>query len=104
MLYFLTSFSLYLSIKELQSNDIGMGSVHASHHHAISYHCGVDRVPAIVAIVDGRVFHYTGHLQARSIRNFVKNTIPSWVITEVGCKPQLLGVYKSNSWQSSYRH
>lgn len=93
-----TLFSLVflpLSIQELQSIGIGVGSVHASHHHAISYHCGVDRVPAMVAVVDGRVFHYSGHLQARSIRNFIKNTIPPWVITEVRIVtvPQLLRVY-----------
>ena len=67
----------------MESNGIGMGSVHASHQYSVSSHCGVDRVPAIVAVVGGRVFTYHGNLQTRSIRNFVKNTLPSWTITEV---------------------
>ena len=67
----------------MESNDVGMGSVHALHHQDIARHCGVDRVPAIVAIVNKRAFHYHGHLQIRSIRKFVKDSIPKWVIAEV---------------------
>lgn len=61
-----------------------MASVHASQHHAVSHYCDVDSVPAIVAVIDGRALHYSGHLEPHSIRNFIKNTIPSWVITKVG--------------------
>jgi DnaJ family protein C protein 16 len=72
--------------EELISHGVGMASVHASFHHAISSHCGVDRVPAIVAVVDKRAFHYRGPLQARSIRNFVKGTLPSWIISELNSR------------------
>ena len=66
-----------------------MGSVHVSYHYAVASHCSVDRVPAIVAVVNKRTYHYRGQLQARSIRNFVKATLPNWVVTEVRQKLNL---------------
>ncbi|CAI8008968.1 DnaJ homolog subfamily C member 16 [Geodia barretti] len=68
---------------ELESNGIGMGSVHGSRQYDVTSHCNVDRIPAIVAVVNRRVSHYYGRLQARNIRSFVKNALPSWIITEL---------------------
>ena len=70
-------------MQELESNGIGMGSVHGSRQYDVTSHCNVDRIPAIVAVVNRRVSHYYGRLQARNIRSFVKNALPSWIITEV---------------------
>ena len=60
-----------------------MASVHSSRQYSIPSHCDVDRIPSVVAVMNRRVFHYSGHWQARNIRNFVKNTLPSWTISEV---------------------
>ena len=80
----LYSFSaVYICAQELESNGIGMGSVHGSRQYDVTSHCNIDRIPAIVAVVNRRVSHYYGRLQARNIRSFVKNALPSWIITEV---------------------
>ena len=76
-----------------------MGSVHAVHNRQISRYCHVDQVPAIVAVVGRRATHYHGDLQARSIRNFVKSVIPSWVVEEVcGVGGTGLGVLNWNRY------
>jgi DnaJ family protein C protein 16 len=68
---------------ELESNGVGMASVHGSRQYDVTSHCNIDRIPAIVAVVNRRVSHYRGHLQARNIRSFVKNALPSWIIIEL---------------------
>ena len=69
--------------QEMHLNGVGMASVHGSRQYGIVSHCNVDRIPAVVAVVNQRVFHYHGLFQTRSIRSFVKSTLPSWVITDV---------------------
>jgi hypothetical protein len=70
-------------MQELESNGVGMASVHGSRQYDVTSHCNIDRIPAIVAVVNRRVSHYRGHLQARNIRSFVKNALPSWIIIEL---------------------
>jgi hypothetical protein len=63
--------------EEMESLGIGMASVHRSQHYSIARHCSVERVPDIVAVLNRRVFRYHGPTQTRSVRNFVKSTLPS---------------------------
>ena len=81
--YFVLFCCFLLCMQELESNGVGMASVHGSRQYDVTSHCNIDRIPAIVAVVNRRVSHYRGHLQARNIRSFVKNALPSWIITEV---------------------
>ena len=69
----------------MESYGIGVANVHISRHYDIASYCSVEMnsIPAIVAIVNRRVFHYHGPLKARSVRNFVKDTLPSWRIVKV---------------------
>ena len=59
-----------------------MGSVHISRHYGIASYCSVDMnsVPAIVAVVNRKVYRYHGPHEARSVINFANETLTFWTI------------------------
>lgn len=64
---------------------MGLGVVHTSHQSRVAAHCGVSRVPSIVAVIMGRVVHFNGWFNdPREVKNFLKNSLPSSVVTMVG--------------------
>ena len=63
---------------------VGLGSVHANHHHRVTHHCGVSQVPAVVGLVSGRVFHFHGNIRDSStMQEFLERILPHQIVLSV---------------------
>ncbi|XP_078697502.1 dnaJ homolog subfamily C member 16-like [Branchiostoma floridae x Branchiostoma belcheri] len=82
-------------VEELQPMGIGMGIVNSDFAAKLTQRLGVSRLPAIVAVVDGRPVLYTGVLTKEAIRRFLEKLLPvnildvtdsSWSEFVYGCR------------------
>ena len=63
---------------------VGLGSVHANHHHRVTQHCGVSQVPTVVGVVSGRVIHFHGNIRGSgTMQEFLERILPKEVVLTV---------------------
>eukprot|EP00058_Branchiostoma_floridae_P006199 XP_002591687.1 hypothetical protein BRAFLDRAFT_223511 [Branchiostoma floridae] len=63
-------------VEELQPMGIGMGIVNSDFAAKLTQRLGVSRLPAIVAVVDGRPVTYAGVMTRDGIRRFLERLLP----------------------------
>ncbi|XP_078616015.1 dnaJ homolog subfamily C member 16-like [Branchiostoma floridae x Branchiostoma japonicum] len=63
-------------VEELQPMGIGMGIVNSDFAAKLTQRLGVSRLPAIVAVVDGRPVTYAGVMTREGIRRFLERLLP----------------------------
>ncbi|RNA15524.1 dnaJ -like protein [Brachionus plicatilis] len=69
--------------QELKNIGFGVGHSDASWNRELNKLLEVRKVPTIVAVINGRVRHFRGDYNLREIREFVRNLLPSRLITQV---------------------
>jgi hypothetical protein len=61
----------------------GIGTINAQMEGNLMEKLRVTRLPTIMVIVEGRVIHYRGQFQAKSIRVFARDALPSSYLVKV---------------------
>lgn len=75
---------IFLNVQEMIALGVGLGSVHANHHHRVTHHCGVSQVPTVVGVISGRVIHFHGKIRDSStMQEFLERVLPPHVVLSV---------------------
>lgn len=69
--------------KEIKNIGFGAGHSDASWNRELSKILGINTVPSIVGIINGRLYHFRGEYTIKNLREFVRKLIPSKLMLEV---------------------
>ena len=50
---------------------------------SLAQHVGVTYAPAVVAVSDGRLYHFTGTISVSEIKKFLKTVLPNVIVVSV---------------------
>ena len=69
--------------EELKNIGIGVGHLDASWNRELASKLGINNVPSIVAIINRKIFHFSGDYHLKGFREFVRTIFPSNLVSEV---------------------
>jgi len=69
--------------QELKNIGFGAGHSDASWNRELAKVLGINTVPSIVGIIDGRIVHFRGEYNVKNLREFARRLIPHKVVTEL---------------------
>lgn len=69
--------------QEIKNVGFGAGHSDASWNRELTRILGVNTVPSIVGIVNGRIHHFRGEYTIKNMREFVRSLLPARLVTEV---------------------
>lgn len=61
----------------------GIATINAQMEGNLMEKLRVSRLPSIVVVVEGRVIHYRGPYQAKAIRMFARDVLPTYFMTRI---------------------
>ena len=61
----------------------GVGHSDASWNRELSRNLGINQVPSIVGIINGRIHHFRGEFSLKNLREFARKLMPPKVVIEV---------------------
>ena len=62
---------------------MGVGTIQAQLDHALASKCRITSVPTLMIVISGKIRYFSGRFNLNNIRDFVRNSFPSGLITEV---------------------
>lgn len=68
--------------QEIKNIGFGAGHSDASWNRGLSKALGINTVPSIVGVINGRVYHFRGEYTIKNLRDFVRKLIPSKLMIE----------------------
>ena len=69
--------------KEIKNIGFGAGHSDASWNRELAKALGINTVPSIAGIINGRIYHFRGEYTLKNLREFVRGIIPSNLVTEL---------------------
>ena len=69
--------------QEIKNIGFGAGHSDASWNRELSKNLGINTVPSITGIVNGRIHHFRGEISLKNLREFARRLIPAKLTTEV---------------------
>lgn len=69
--------------QEMKSIGFGAGHSDASWNRELSKALGINTVPSIVGVINGRVYHFRGEYTLKNLREFIRKLIPAKLIIQV---------------------
>lgn len=60
-------------IKEQEQLGIGVGTIHVTSNRVLGSNLRIHEIPQIMAVVNGRVTYFKGHVTKQALRDFVRN-------------------------------
>jgi hypothetical protein len=69
--------------QEIRGVGFGAGHSDASWNRELSKVLGINTVPSIVGVINGRVYHFRGEYTLKNLREFVRRLTPAKLMVEV---------------------
>ena len=69
--------------QEIKNIGFGAGHSDASWNRELAKVLGINTVPSMVGIIDGRIVHFRGEYNVKNLREFARRLIPQKIVTEL---------------------
>ena len=69
--------------RELRSLGLGTGRVNRNIDAQLAKHLGIRKLPDFVGVIGGKVYHYSGAVTVRNLKEFVSELFPNNLVSEV---------------------
>lgn len=73
------------SARDLKSQGVGIGLVNKNIDPRLATELGARKLPDFVAVVNSKLYHYTGAVSVKNLKNFVNGLFPKDLVHEVCC-------------------